>query len=225
MNSRTRISRRSLLRSSMVALPGLVVPFSVFATDSPRPCATTPRQTAGPFYPFGHEIENDADLTLLKGSATPARGEPIVVAGQVFDAQCRPAAGAVVEIWQACWSGRYNHLLDSNPAPLDPRFQYYGVSQADEQGRYAFKTILPGAYPATANWTRPPHIHFKVRAAGHRELVTQMYFAGQPLSEADRILMAWAPSERERVVIPPQPTPSEGDPRGISMRFDLTLPA
>lgn len=51
------------------------------------------------------------------------------------------------------------------------------------------KTVKPGAYPAGPDWTRPPHIHFEVRARFER-LVTQMYFPDEPLNERDRLLAA-----------------------------------
>jgi protocatechuate 3,4-dioxygenase beta subunit len=34
---------------------------------------------------------------------------------------------------------------------------------------------------------RPAHIHFKVSADGHRPLVTQLFFAGDPYLEGDTI--------------------------------------
>ena len=48
--------------------------------------------------------------------------------------------------------------------------------------------MLPGAYPVSAQWSRPPHIHFKVSKRGYEELVTQMYFADQALNLQDRLL-------------------------------------
>ena len=70
--------------------------------------------------------------------------------------------GARVELWQANAHGRYTHPSDTNPAPLDPNFEGFAVQDTDAEGRYRFKTIKPGAYPATANWMRPPHLHFEV---------------------------------------------------------------
>ena len=35
---------------------------------------------------------------------------------------------------------------------------------------------------------RPPHIHFKVNLDGYGELITQMYFAGEPKNKTDLIL-------------------------------------
>jgi protocatechuate 3,4-dioxygenase beta subunit len=44
---------------------------------------------------------------------------------------------------------------------------------------------LPGHYVAGSAW-RPRHIHLRAQAPGHRTLVTQLYFNGDPLAgEAD----------------------------------------
>lgn len=119
-------------------------------------CGLTPPQTPGPFYPGESQFQAENDLTRIPGRPNRAVGQVIYVKGQVVDPQCRPIAGANVEIWQACASGKYNNPKDPNPAPLDPNFRYWGETFTDSNGEYAFKTILPGAYPADADWNRPP---------------------------------------------------------------------
>ena len=37
------------------------------------------------------------------------------------------------------------------------------------------------------NW-RPPHIHYWVRKANYRDLVTQLYFRGDPLQREDQFI-------------------------------------
>ena len=85
------------------------------------------------------------------------------------------------------WDGRYTHPSDTNPAPLDPNFEGFAVQDTDAEGRYRFKSIKPGAYPATANWMRPPHLHFEVTGKINR-VITQMYFPGEPLNDKDLLL-------------------------------------
>jgi protocatechuate 3,4-dioxygenase, beta subunit len=147
-------------------------------------------------------VADDADLTRIPGSAQKARGEVVYVQGRVVDQDCAPVPNALVEIWQACDTGRYDHPNDPNTSvELDPNFQYYGKAVTDGEGRYAFKTIIPGAYPAGGGWWRPPHIHFKVIKVGYHELTTQMYFHGQPLNESDKILKALSPADQDAVVV------------------------
>jgi protocatechuate 3,4-dioxygenase beta subunit len=48
-----------------------------------------------------------------------------------------------------------------------------GAQKTGDKGEYAFTTSPPGIYPG-----RPPHIHFKVFASGHKPLTTQLYLRG-----------------------------------------------
>jgi protocatechuate 3,4-dioxygenase beta subunit len=93
-------------------------------------------------------------------------------------------------VWQANAAGRYRHVVDQHPAPLDPNFSGAGRCLSDDEGRYRFVTVKPGAYPwgNHENAWRPAHIHFSVfgRAFTQR-LVTQMYFPGDPLFPYDPI--------------------------------------
>ncbi|HEY1433315.1 MAG TPA: hypothetical protein VGF39_17045 [Stellaceae bacterium] len=45
---------------------------------------------------------------------------------------------------------------------MDPDFRGYGIAITDIEGRYRFKTVVPGGYPVIPGWWRPPHIHFQV---------------------------------------------------------------
>ena len=133
----------------------------------------------------------DADLTLRNGGE--AVGQRILVFGRVLDSDGRPVPDALVEVWQANAAGRYRHVVDTFPAPLDPHFDGLGRVVTDSLGRYEFMTIKPGAYPwgNHHNAWRPAHIHFSLfgRAFTQR-LVTQMYFPDDPLFGQDPIFNA-----------------------------------
>lgn len=182
-------------------------------------CGLTPPQTPGPFYPGENLFHQDNDLTQIAGNASRALGQVILIQGRILDAQCKPVEGATVEIWQACASGRYNNPTDTNTAPLDPAFKYWGETSTDAQGMYRFKSIKPGAYPADTDWTRPPHVHFKVSRLGYHELVTQMYFKGDALNDVDQILQAIPAAERSRVIVDFQPSGADF----LTGSFDITL--
>ena len=164
-------------------------------------CNLTPRESAGPFYPLNYPSDQDNDLTYLKDKSKKANGEIIYINGIVQDDNCQPISKAIIEIWQACATGRYNHPEDRNPAELDPNFQYWGKAVTNVLGEYRFKTIKPGSYPASWFWTRPPHIHFTVRSSKHSELTTQMYFSGEPLNNKDRLLQNFSKKEREKCTV------------------------
>jgi protocatechuate 3,4-dioxygenase, beta subunit len=141
---------------------------------------------------------NDADLT--RQHADEPIGQRIIVHGRVLDAGGRPVPDTLIEIWQANAAGRYHHVRDNWPAPLDPNFIGCGRTVTDSHGRYRFTTIRPGAYPWKnhPNAWRPAHIHFSLfgRAFTQR-LVTQMYFPDDPLFFQDPIFNS-VPDERAR---------------------------
>ena len=192
---------------------------SLLANDSSR--APTPENVLGPFYPVIRSMERDADLTTIRGHKRPAEGKIIHLMGRVLDLKGEPVKGARVEIWQANTHGRYAHPLDPNPAPLDPNFQGYAAQATDKEGRYRFKTIKPGSYPADVNYTRPPHIHFEVAGKKSR-LVTQMFFPGEALNEKDplfQMLGKDSPLAMGRV-LPPTP---EVEPDSLMVIWDIIL--
>ena len=210
------LSRRNLLKKLAVAIPVGIVGKSALA----KTCGITPEQTEGPFYPIADQLDKNTDLTKVTGRSAQALGEVCFIAGVVQDEFCQPIPGALVEIWQACVTGKYNHPADPNPAKIDPNFQYLGRTVTDKNGEYLFKTIVPGAYPATSTWVRPPHIHFKVHLRGYEELTTQMYWKGNPLNKNDRILQSMSMRERELVEV--DFSDRRGSPYG---QFNLTLKA
>jgi protocatechuate 3,4-dioxygenase, beta subunit len=159
-------------------------------------------EITGPLLGEGRVTAADADLTTRH--AGEAIGQRIIVCGRVLDGDGRPVPDTLVEVWQANAGGRYRHVVDQWPAPLDPNFDGLGRVLTDSLGRYSFTTIKPGAYPWLNhhNAWRPAHIHFSLfgRAFTQR-LVTQMYFPGDPLLPLDPIFNA-VPDEgaRQRLI-------------------------
>jgi len=214
----SRIARRRLLLQAGAAGICLLAPRAGRAAQA-RPA--TPPQTEGPFYPRTEQADKDADLTRVAGGTATAKGTIVLLDGTLRTLDGAPIAGAMVEIWQACASGRYNHPRDRNPAPLDPAFQYWARVVTDAEGRYGFRSIKPGAYPNGPGWMRPPHIHFRVIAPGFQSLTTQMYFEGEDLNLSDRILQDLPPAQRKLVVSTFEPV--AGRNGEIAGRFDIVL--
>lgn len=196
-------------------------------------CKETVEQPEGPFYPGESEFQNNWDLTMpgTTGQVIYIRGH--VLGQEKSNKMCLPLANAQVEIWQACDSGRYNNSKDPNPAKLDPNFKYWGEALTNKDGKYLFKTIIPGAYPAGGNWIRPPHIHYKITKLGYHELITQMYFAGNPYNEADLILDGVPEKDRPGLIVDFKPIETqlttkemvaEGlEPGALIGDFDVTI--
>lgn len=212
MKEDTGITRRNLVCGSL-GVAALSATGSLLA-------ATTPDQTEGPFFPIHKQPDTDADMTWVEGRTQRALGEVVEVTGRVLDEHGDPVADAVVDVWQANSQGRYAHEADPNPAPLDDNFQGWAQLKTDAEGRYRVKTIKPGAYPVMDGWSRPPHIHFKVARRGFQELTTQMYFAGDPLNDADRLLQSIPEDLRGMLVVDFGASQGRGANQGV---FDIVL--
>jgi protocatechuate 3,4-dioxygenase beta subunit len=151
-----------------------------------------------PVYGYRAIGETDADLTR-QHAAEPV-GERIIVSGRVLDEDGRPVRHTLVEVWQANAAGRYVHVVDNHPAPLDPNFTGAGRTMTDDEGRYRFVTIKPGAYPWRNhdNAWRPAHIHFSLFGESFlSRLVTQMYFPADPLCAFDPMFSQFDPGLTE----------------------------
>ena len=170
-----------------------------------KPLLLLPRSASSATGPvFGEDAVRDSDSDLTRQFDGEPLGERIVVTGRVTDTDGRPIRNTLVEVWQANAAGRYAHAVDQHDAPLDPNFQGAGRALTDDEGRYRFVTIKPGAYPwgNHENAWRPAHIHFSLfgRAFTDR-LITQMYFPGDPLFDYDPIFQSVRdPRDRERLV-------------------------
>lgn len=194
-------------------LPLIDVPLTLSELTGPGPAisAVTPE---------------DADLTRNAGTGGEAIGQRIIVTGRVLDAAGNPVPGTLVEVWQANAAGRYIHQRDQWPGPLDPNFLGIGRCLTDDQGVYRFLTVRPGAYPWKnhANAWRPAHIHFSLFGAGWAaRLITQMYFADDPLFFQDPIFSSIpAGQARERMIAAYDHSVSEQE-WALGWRWDIVL--
>lgn len=126
-------------------------------------CVATQRDALGPF--FVKDAPAQSDLC----SAAGENGR-LAVSGRILGApDCKPLAGAVVEVWQADAKGEYSQV--SRGRKDDPRCLLRATLTAGADGRYAFRSVLAGEYPG-----RPSHLHYRVSMHGYRTLVTQLYF-------------------------------------------------
>lgn len=204
--------RRRLLRW-LAVLPVLTAVTARAALA--RPAASlrpTPADALGPFYPLQWDGDLDTDLTRIGTAEARAEGDRLRIVGRVLDVQGMALAGATVEIWQADARGRYRHP-GVDPRTRDAAFQGFSRTLTDRNGNYQFLTVIPGPYGG-----RPPHVHFRVVAPGGRELVTQMYFAG---NNRDRGF----PPPPERAALSVALRPDDSGPDVRRAQFDLVLAA
>ncbi len=178
-------SRRQFIFTGLAGLAG----FPALAQQ----CRVTPPDQLGPFYTRGAPEQSD-----LCTSGTGGK-ERLLVTGRVLSADCKPLAGALVEVWHADANGDYSHYTRGKKDDLACLLR--ASIKTDGEGKYTFSTIVPAEYPG-----RPRHIHYRVSHAAHATLVTQLYF--------------W----RERGVADELVTALKRDDRGVARAaFDITL--
>lgn len=180
--------RHALGRIAVAPLAG-----SLLLSGRASAAPPTPFTDIGPFYPVARPAEEDWDLTMI-GNGKRAQGKVIEIIGRVLDGKGAPLAKSRVEIWQANAVGKYAHVADGSPRPIDPGFQGFGAVTTDAGGNYRFVTIMPGVYriPPGAfgiaeGAIRPPHIHLDVAGRNDR-LISQMLFPGDPHNDTDPVL-------------------------------------
>lgn len=181
----------------------------------------TPSQTVGPFFHYGLPWKGGADLVgrsdmgarpelmpeahyvlnLSSPTGTPA-GEAIEITGRVIDGEGAPVSDAMIELWQANAAGRYRSVDDPrDEVPIDPHFVGFGRAATAEDGRYRFRTILPGRVPGPGNSLQAPHLALSVFARGVvKRLATRLYFEGAEGNDTDPVL-AMVPAGRRDTLI------------------------
>ena len=204
---------RNLRRRALAMLAALPLVPAVLKAQTATALKATPKDALGPFYPPRWSGEIDNDLLVFAGK-TFAKGTPLALTGRVVSTDGTVLTAATLEIWQTDDTGKYRHPDDDGEGPAKRGFQGFGRTTADADGRYAFRTIKPVLYSG-----RPPHVHFKVVAAGHRELVTQLYVAGE---NAERGGWLGFSKERDRLTVAPSIL-KDGERSGLAATFDLVL--
>jgi protocatechuate 3,4-dioxygenase beta subunit len=124
-------------------------------------CAVTPSETAGPFPSKADFVRSD----IREGKNGVMLTLTIAVVNA--NADCAPAAGLAVEIWQCDVEGNYSQY-GSQTAETYLR----GIQTTDGSGQVSFTTVYPGWYQGRAT-----HIHVDVsRSNGALLKTTQIAF-------------------------------------------------
>jgi catechol 1,2-dioxygenase len=150
----------------------------------------TESSVLGPFYrPGAPEYPNGAAIYKI------TEGEPVTVSGKVRSSNGKPIARALVDVWQTAPNGFY---YSQDPQQLE--YNLTGRFHTEADGTYRLVTLRPHSYPIPSdgpvgdmlkatrrNIYRPAHIHFRVSAPGHREVVTELYTRGDPYIASDPV--------------------------------------
>ncbi len=187
---------------------------------STRELTPSPYCTIGPFFPFDF-VDDASDLTHFEGKT--ARGQHILLCGRVVEEGNVPTLNVILEIWQPDANGVFRHPLDPRSAEADPGFFGWGRARTDRDGRYRFRTVLPGSSREENGVARCPHMNLMVLAIGvTRRLVTTVFFADAPETINDPVLNCVAnPAARRRLfAVRDAALDADGLP---GYRFDLAL--
>jgi len=176
----------------------------------------TSSQTIGPFFREALERPAWSDLTRDGASGTVVRIE-----GVVRDGDGEPVPDALLELWQADADGRYAHPEDAGPVPSGRLFRGFGRACTDAEGRYWFRTIVPGAVAGANGAIQAPHANLTVFARGLlKRLVTRIYFADRASENArDPLLSSIADAGVRATLIAAR----SDRPDGPAYRFDVVL--
>lgn len=160
----------------------------------------TTSQTVGPYLHIGLTWLITEDL-----AAKDVAGERIRIEGHVVDGDGKPVNDALVEIWQANAAGKYG----------EKNFRGFGRSATDNDGKFRFRTIKPGRVPGPGGKPQAPHIAVNIFMRGQlKQLVSRIYFPGDPANEEDAVL-ALVPAARRATLV--------AKPSGAVLEWNIIL--
>lgn len=150
-------------------------------SEPSAPWSATEDNILGPFYRQG---------APFRAKITPPLepGQVLLITGRLWALDTRkPLPDAVIDIWHASAKGRYDNDDPAKP-PAKGVFLNRARLVTDENGQYEYETIHPGRYQIGPGVWRPSHIHYLVRCRGYKQLVTQLYFEGDPRNATDQFI-------------------------------------
>ena len=184
-----------------------LIPHKAIAALNKVDCETT-SDIEGPFY-----IPNSPNISILHPQSI--NSNLLLITGTVYANDCiTPIPNAVIDVWHAN-KGEYNEEKDLY-LNSDYETDFYRAKiYTDNNGNYAFQTVLPGKY-LNGSYYRPSHIHYKSSYLDQNEITTQLYFENDSSIPID----PWAsdPSATNRII--PLLMDENNNYNGV---FDITL--
>jgi protocatechuate 3,4-dioxygenase alpha subunit len=152
---------------------------------------TTASQTVGPYVLIGFEW-----MTLDNLAPEGVAGERVSVQGRVLDADRKPVADAIVEIWQADSKGQF-----ATSARGRGEFRGFGRIPTNDDGAFRFTTIKPGRVAGPDGRLQAAHLAVGIFMRGQLlRLNTRMYFPDAAANADDPILALVPPERRETLI-------------------------
>jgi protocatechuate 3,4-dioxygenase beta subunit len=166
MKRRTFIKASTLTAFSVSAFGAIHCNGKHFTGNNP-----TTTDILGPFYRPG---------APMRSNLVPAgsKGVPLNLVGTVYQPDgTTPHSDVLIEAWQCDENEHYDNTSDD--------YLFRGITKTDDNGKYNFQTIVPVPYEASPNSWRPAHIHLRISSASYQDLITQIYFKGDPHLDSD----------------------------------------
>ena len=202
-----KTNRRHFLKTLLNLSALSILPIRLNAFQNIEECITT-SDIEGPFY-----IPNSPNISIL--TPPEINSNLLFITGTVYANDCiTPIPLATIDIWHAN-QGEFDATTNSYLNSSYEEQLYRAKIYTDNNGNYAYQTILPGKY-LNGNSYRPSHIHYKSSYLEKNELTTQLYFEGDTSIESD----PWASSLSAENRIIPLTTDDNKNLNGV---FDITL--
>jgi protocatechuate 3,4-dioxygenase beta subunit len=171
------MKKRDFIRKTLAGFGGVVaLPHAIVGqgpnktqSDNLVSCEKTPAEMKGPF-----PIKTPAEL-MRANIVTDRKGVALLINLKIQDQSedCKPIAGAQVDVWHCDAEGNYSEYGANRLQEADYRNVSFlrGRQTTDQNGEVSFISIFPGWYPG-----RAPHIHVEVVKDGKSLLATQVAF-------------------------------------------------
>jgi len=167
MNRRTFVKNSSLVAASVSIFGTIHWNGRSFVGDNP-----TTTDILGPFYRPGSPMRSN----IVPPDTT---GETMTVSGMIYQEDGKkPLPNALLEVWQCDDKANYDNTSDE--------YRCRGAIKTGADGKYMFTTVIPVPYTVGGvGRYRPAHIHMRVSSSDHQDLITQIYFKGDPHLKED----------------------------------------
>jgi protocatechuate 3,4-dioxygenase alpha subunit len=178
----------------------------------------TASQTVGPFFHLGMVyLEHDNFV------AENVVGDRVTIRGRVLDGEGNVVPDAVLEIWQADSSGRYqSEVFPHNSAA--PRFLGFGRVETNDNGEFSFTTIKPGCVPSPGGSLQAPHLVVTLFSRGLlKALLTRLYFPDEPANAEDSVLKLVPPERRSTLMAEPSGERSSTNVHGKVFDWNIVM--
>ncbi|EMS33739.1 intradiol ring-cleavage dioxygenase [Mariniradius saccharolyticus AK6] len=169
--------KRDFIKKTLAGFGGVVaLPHAIVGQgpanqqlDDLAACEKTPSEMRGPF-----PIKTPTEL-MRANIVTDRKGVALLINLKIQDQSedCKPIAGAQVDVWHCDADGNYSEYGANRLQEADYRNVSFlrGRQTTDQNGEVSFISIFPGWYPG-----RAPHIHVEVIKDGKSLLATQVAF-------------------------------------------------